>query len=68
MARFSRVTWLSAAIYLTLLKFKDMATIIRIDTRRKTAQGFLEYVKTLPFFKIEENEEISPSTLQPFNP
>jgi hypothetical protein len=37
-----------------------MATIIRIDTRSKAAQGFLEYVKTLPFVKIEENEENSP--------
>jgi hypothetical protein len=36
-----------------------MATIIKIDTRSKMAQRFLEYVKTLPFVQIEQQPEKS---------
>lgn len=33
-----------------------MATIIKIDNRSKAAKLFLEYVKTLSFAKIEEED------------
>jgi len=37
-----------------------MATIIKIDTRSKMAQQFLEFAKTLPFAKVEQLDEKSP--------
>jgi len=33
-----------------------MATILRIDNRSEAARKFLEYAKTLPFTKIEEEK------------
>jgi len=38
-----------------------MATILKIDNRSTAAKKFLEYVKTLPFAKIEEEKS-------PYNP
>jgi len=35
-------------------KIGIMETIIRIDNKSKAAKSFLEFVKTLPFVKIEE--------------
>lgn len=32
-----------------------MATIIKIDTSSKAAKAFLDFVRTLPFVKIEES-------------
>jgi len=37
-----------------------MTTVIKIDTRSKMAQQFLEYVRTLPFAKVEQQTEKSP--------
>lgn len=33
-----------------------METIVRINTRTKAAKAFLEFVKTLSFAKVEEEE------------
>lgn len=35
-----------------------MSTIIKIDSRSKAAKLFLEFVRTLPFAKIEETERV----------
>lgn len=35
-----------------------MTTIIKIDNRSKAAKLFLEYVKTLSFAVVEENERV----------
>ena len=37
-----------------------MAAIVRIDTRSNTAKILLNYLKSLPFVKIEEQEEYDP--------
>lgn len=34
-----------------------MATIVKIDSRSKAAKLFLEYVKTLSFAVVEENDK-----------
>lgn len=36
-----------------------MATIIKIDSRSKSAKLFLEFVKTLSFAEIEEDKKTS---------
>jgi hypothetical protein len=37
-----------------------MAITLKVDTRSKAALGFIEFVKTLPFVKVEEELEKSP--------
>jgi len=37
-----------------------MAAIVRIDTRSNTAKILLNYLKSLPFVKVEEQIEKSP--------
>ena len=37
-----------------------MAAIVRIDTRSNTAKILLNYLKSLPFVKVEEQSEYNP--------